>query len=31
VCVTLGDKILDGTVRTNLDLLRKTMGQAQIR
>jgi F-type H+-transporting ATPase subunit delta len=31
VCVTLGDKILDGTVRTNLNLLRKTMGQAQIR
>jgi F-type H+-transporting ATPase subunit delta len=31
VCVTLGDKILDGTVRTNLDLLRKTLGQAQIR
>jgi F-type H+-transporting ATPase subunit delta len=31
VCVTLGDKILDGTVRTNLDLLRHTLGQAQIR
>jgi F-type H+-transporting ATPase subunit delta len=31
VCVTMGDKILDGTVRTNLDLLRKTLGQAQIR
>ena len=31
VCVTLGDKILDGTVRTNLDLLRKTLGQAQVR
>jgi F-type H+-transporting ATPase subunit delta len=30
VCVTLGDKILDGTVRTNLDLLRKTLGQAQV-
>ena len=24
-------KILDGTVRTNLDLLRHTLGQAQIR
>jgi len=31
VCVTLGDKILDGTVRTNLNLLRKTLGQARIR
>ena len=31
VCVTLGDKILDGTVATNLNLLRKTLGQAQIR
>ena len=31
VCVTLGDRILDGTVRTNLDLLRKTLGQAQVR
>jgi F-type H+-transporting ATPase subunit delta len=31
VCVTLGDKILDGTVRTNLDLLRKTMGKARVR
>ena len=31
VCVTLGDKILDGTVRTNLDLLKKTLGQAQVR
>jgi F-type H+-transporting ATPase subunit delta len=31
VCVTMGDKILDGTVRTNLDLLRKTLGQTQIR
>ena len=31
VCVTLGDKILDGTVATNLNLLRKTLGEAQIR
>lgn len=30
VCVTLGDKILDGTVRTNLDLLRKHLGQAAV-
>jgi F-type H+-transporting ATPase subunit delta len=31
VCVTLKDKILDGTVRTNLDLLRKKLEQAPIR
>ena len=31
VCVTLGDKILDGTVRTNLDELGKTLGEAQVR
>ena len=31
VCVTLGDRILDGTVRTNLDRLRKTLGNAQVR
>jgi F-type H+-transporting ATPase subunit delta len=31
VCVTLGDRILDGTVRTNLDRLRKTLGKAQVR
>lgn len=31
VCVTLGDKILDGTVATNLNLLRKALSQAQIR
>ena len=31
VCVTLGDRILDGTVRTNLDLLRKTLAKAQVR
>ena len=31
VCVTMGDKILDGTVRTNLDLLSKTLGEAQVR
>ena len=30
VCVTLGDKILDGTVATNLNLLRKTLGQARV-
>jgi len=29
--VTMGDKILDGTVRTNLDLLRKTLEKAQVR
>ena len=31
VCVTLKDKILDGTVRTNLDLLRKKLEQAPVR
>jgi F-type H+-transporting ATPase subunit delta len=31
VKVTLGDKILDGTVRTNLDLLRKTLEKAPVR
>lgn len=31
VKVTLGDYVLDGTVRTNLDLLRKTLGQASVR
>ena len=31
VCVTLGDKVLDGTVRTNLDLLSKTLGEARVR
>ena len=31
VCVTLGDRIIDGTVRTNLDRLRKTLGGAQVR
>jgi len=30
VCVTLGDKILDGTVRTNLDLLAKSLGRARV-
>ncbi len=30
VCVTLGDKVLDGTVRTNLNLLSKTLGDARI-
>ena len=31
VCVTMGDKILDGTVRTNLDLLRKSLQEAPLR
>lgn len=31
VCVTLGDKILDGTVRTNLDDLRNTLEKTQVR
>ncbi len=31
VCVTLGDKVLDGTVRTNLDLLSKALGEARVR
>ena len=31
VCVTLGDKILDGTVRTNLELLRNHLEKAQVR
>lgn len=31
VCVTLGDRIIDGTVRTNLDRLRKTLATAQVR
>ncbi|MCB1184342.1 ATP synthase F1 subunit delta [bacterium] len=30
VCVTMGDKILDGTVRTNLDLLGKKLGEARV-
>ncbi len=30
VCVTMGDKILDGTVRTNLEGLRKNMEQAPV-
>lgn len=30
VCVTLGDRILDGTVRTNLDLLAKELGKARV-
>jgi len=28
--VTLGDKVLDGTVRTNLDLLAKELGKARV-
>jgi F-type H+-transporting ATPase subunit delta len=31
VCVTMKDKVLDGTVRTNLDLLRKKLEQAPVR
>ncbi|PID79032.1 ATP synthase F1 subunit delta [bacterium DOLZORAL124_64_63] len=31
VCVTMGNKILDGTVRTNLDLLRKKLEKAPVR
>ncbi len=31
VCVTMGDNVLDGTVRTNLDQLRKTLEQAPLR
>ncbi len=31
VKVTLGDYVLDGTVRTNLDLLRKTLGKTTVR
>ncbi len=31
VCVTLKDQVLDGTVRTNLDLLRKKLEQAPVR
>lgn len=30
VCVTLGDKVLDGTVRTNLALLGKTLSEARV-
>ena len=31
VCVTMGDKILDGTVRTNLNLLGKALREAPLR
>ena len=31
VCVTMGDQILDGTVRSNLDSLRKNLEKAQVR
>ncbi len=31
MCVTMGDKILDGTVRTNLDLLRNKLEKAPVR
>ncbi|MBK6736200.1 MAG: ATP synthase F1 subunit delta [bacterium] len=31
VRVTLGDRVIDGTVRTNLDRLRKTLATAQVR
>jgi F-type H+-transporting ATPase subunit delta len=30
VCVTLGDRIIDGTVRTNLDLMKEQLGKAQV-
>ena len=30
VCVTLGDKVLDGTVRTNLDELGKKLGETRV-
>jgi F-type H+-transporting ATPase subunit delta len=30
VCVTMGDKVLDGTVRTNLDLLSKALGETRV-
>ncbi len=30
VCVTLGDQVLDGTVRTKLDQLSKTLGEARV-
>jgi F-type H+-transporting ATPase subunit delta len=30
-CVTMGDNVLDGTVRSNLDELRKTLEQAPLR
>ncbi len=30
VRVTLGDRVLDGTVRTNLDLLAKELGKARV-
>jgi len=31
VMVTMGDKVIDGTVRSNLDALKKTLGRAQVR
>ena len=31
VCVTLGDEIIDGTVRTGLDRLRKQLAEAPLR
>lgn len=31
VCVTMGDQILDGTVRNNLDLLRNKLEKAPVR
>jgi F-type H+-transporting ATPase subunit delta len=30
VCVTMGDRVLDGTVRTNLDLLGKALGETRV-
>ena len=31
VCVTMGDRVIDGTIRTNLDKLRTQLGQADVR
>jgi F-type H+-transporting ATPase subunit delta len=31
VCVTMGDRVIDGTIRTNLDRLRTQLGQADVR
>lgn len=31
VCVTMGDRVIDGTIRTNLERLRSQLGQADVR
>lgn len=31
VCVTMGDRVIDGTIRTNLDRLRAQLGRADVR